>query len=100
MGSASTFDYASLKDLLKETNAEVLLPSDGAKYEKSIERWSEQSIKRAVSASPRLSQSSPFARMEDAHVLSFKCELHTTTLPGSQRSPRSNLVIWKKPVQH
>jgi hypothetical protein len=49
MGSTSTFDYASLKDLLKETNAEVLLPSDGAKYEKSIERWGEQCIKRAVS---------------------------------------------------
>jgi hypothetical protein len=49
MGSASTFDYASLKDLLKETNAEVLLPGDGAEYEKSIERWGEQCIKRAVS---------------------------------------------------
>jgi hypothetical protein len=48
MGSASTFDYASLKELLKDTNAEVLLPGDGAKYEKSIERWGEQCIKRAV----------------------------------------------------
>ncbi|KAH4073222.1 hypothetical protein HBH70_010350 [Parastagonospora nodorum] len=47
MGSASTFDYASLKELLKDTKAEVLLPSDGAKYEKSIERWGEQCIKRA-----------------------------------------------------
>jgi hypothetical protein len=49
MGSASTFDYVSLKELLKDTKAEVLLPSDGAKYEKSIERWGEQCIKRAVS---------------------------------------------------
>jgi hypothetical protein len=49
MGSVSTFDYASLKELLKDTNAEVLLPSDGSKYEKSIERWGEQCIKRAVS---------------------------------------------------
>jgi hypothetical protein len=51
MGSVSAFDYTSLKELLKDTNAEVLLPTDGAKYEKSIERWSEQSIKRAVSNS-------------------------------------------------
>jgi hypothetical protein len=49
MGSASTFEYASLKELLSKSNAEVLLPSDGAKYEKSIERWGEQCIKRAVS---------------------------------------------------
>jgi hypothetical protein len=49
MGSVSTFDYTSLKDLLKNTTAEVLLPTDGEKYEKSIVRWSEQSIKRAVS---------------------------------------------------
>lgn len=49
MGSATTFEYASLKDLLKSSNAEVLFPSDGAKYEKSIERWGEQCIKRAVS---------------------------------------------------
>jgi hypothetical protein len=51
MGSVSVFDYTSLKELLKDTNAEVLLQTDGAKYEKSIERWSEQSIKRAVSSS-------------------------------------------------
>jgi hypothetical protein len=48
MGSASTFDYASLKELLKDIQGEVLLPNDGAKYEKSIERWGEQCIKRAV----------------------------------------------------
>ncbi|KAF2034465.1 FAD-binding domain-containing protein [Setomelanomma holmii] len=48
MGLASTFDYASLKDLLKDTHAEVLLPGDGQKYEKSIERWSEHCIKRAA----------------------------------------------------
>ncbi|KAH7079307.1 hypothetical protein BKA63DRAFT_263438 [Paraphoma chrysanthemicola] len=47
MGSASTFDYSSLKNLLKDSKAEVLLPEDGAKYEKSIERWSEHCIKRA-----------------------------------------------------
>ncbi|KAH7405736.1 hypothetical protein DE146DRAFT_421969 [Phaeosphaeria sp. MPI-PUGE-AT-0046c] len=48
MGSASTFEYASLKELLKASNAEVLLPSDGTKYDKSIERWGEQCIKRAA----------------------------------------------------
>jgi hypothetical protein len=48
MGSASTFDYASLKESLKDIKGEVLLPVDGAKYEKSIERWGEQCIKRAV----------------------------------------------------
>jgi hypothetical protein len=44
-----SFDYASLKELLKDTNAEVLLPTDGEAYEKSIQRWSEHCIKRAVS---------------------------------------------------
>lgn len=43
------FDFASLKLLLKGTTAEVLLPGDGEKYEKSIERWSEHCTKRAVS---------------------------------------------------
>ncbi|KAH8719408.1 hypothetical protein GQ44DRAFT_712338 [Phaeosphaeriaceae sp. PMI808] len=47
MGSTS-FNYASLKQLLKDTKVEVLLPTDGEKYEKSIIRWSEQSIKRAA----------------------------------------------------
>jgi hypothetical protein len=42
------FDFASLKLLLKGTGAEVLLPRDGEKYEKSIMRWSEHCIKRAV----------------------------------------------------
>ncbi|EMD90161.1 hypothetical protein COCC4DRAFT_29636 [Bipolaris maydis ATCC 48331] len=42
------FDYSSLKELLKDTNAEVLFPSDGPAYEKSIERWSESCIKRAA----------------------------------------------------
>ncbi|KAF2820047.1 FAD-binding domain-containing protein, partial [Ophiobolus disseminans] len=41
------FDFASLKMLLKGTTAEVLLPSDGEKYEKSIGRWSQSCIKRA-----------------------------------------------------
>jgi hypothetical protein len=44
-----SFDYASLKELLKDTNAEVLLPTDGEAYEKSIQRWSEHCMKRAVS---------------------------------------------------
>lgn len=44
----SNFDFASLKLLLKGTGAEVLLPNDGEKYEKSIKRWSESCIKRAV----------------------------------------------------
>ncbi|KAF1947174.1 FAD-binding domain-containing protein [Clathrospora elynae] len=45
---ANSFDYSSLKELLKDTNAEVLLPGDGEVYEKSIERWSEHCIKRAA----------------------------------------------------
>lgn len=49
MGSVSAFDYGSLKESLKDFKGEVLLPNDGAKYEKSIERWGEQCIKRAVS---------------------------------------------------
>jgi len=49
MGTVSSFDYTLLKELLKDTDAEVLLPNNGAKYEKSIERWGEQCIKRAVS---------------------------------------------------
>jgi hypothetical protein len=43
------FDYSSLKELLKGTTAEVLLPNDGEEYEKSIQRWSEHCTKRAVS---------------------------------------------------
>ena len=43
------FDYASLKELLKETKADVLLPGDGQKYEDIIQRWSESCVKRAVS---------------------------------------------------
>lgn len=42
------FDYPSLKKLLDNTTAEVLLPGDGEEYEKSIERWSEHCIKQAV----------------------------------------------------
>lgn len=50
MASATTsFEYASLKELLKDTTAEIVLPTDGDLYEKSIERWSEHCIKRAVS---------------------------------------------------
>jgi hypothetical protein len=49
MAERSSYDYASLKELLTYTNAEVLLPSDGEEYEKSIRRWSEHCVKRAVS---------------------------------------------------
>lgn len=49
MGSVSNnFEYSSLKKLLKDTSAEVLLPSDGAVYEESLIRWSEHCIKRAA----------------------------------------------------
>lgn len=49
MGSISEgFDYASLKELLKDSKAEILLPSDGQKYEDIIQRWSESCVKRAV----------------------------------------------------
>lgn len=47
------FDFASLKLLLKGTTAAVLCPGDGEKYEKSLERWSEHCIKRAVSHIPQ-----------------------------------------------
>jgi FAD/FMN-containing dehydrogenase len=49
VSGSGKFDYPSLKELLKDTTAEVLLPGDGEEYEKSIERWSEHCIKRAVS---------------------------------------------------
>jgi hypothetical protein len=49
MAERSNFKYGSLKELLKDTSAEVLLPSDGEEYEKSIRRWSEHCVKRAVS---------------------------------------------------
>ncbi|KAF1830400.1 FAD-binding domain-containing protein [Decorospora gaudefroyi] len=49
MASASTnFDYSSLKQLLNDTHAQVLMPTDGDEYEKSIVRWSEHCIKRAA----------------------------------------------------
>ena len=48
ISASGNFDYPSLKELLKDTTAEVLLPGDGEEYEKSIERWSEHCIKRAV----------------------------------------------------
>jgi hypothetical protein len=49
VSGSGKFDYPSLKELLKDTTAEVLLPGDGEEYEKSIERWSEHCIKQAVS---------------------------------------------------
>lgn len=48
MTEAPGYDYSSLKAALSDTSAKVLLPSDGQEYEKSIERWSEHCIKRAV----------------------------------------------------
>ncbi|EDU50298.1 FAD binding domain containing protein [Pyrenophora tritici-repentis Pt-1C-BFP] len=42
------YDYSSLKEVLSDTSAKVLLPGDGQEYEKSIERWSEHCIKRAA----------------------------------------------------
>jgi hypothetical protein len=53
MGSITEdFDYTSLKELLKDTKADVLLPDDGQKYEDIIQRWSESCVKRAVRSSP------------------------------------------------
>ncbi|KAH7381626.1 hypothetical protein BKA66DRAFT_419009 [Pyrenochaeta sp. MPI-SDFR-AT-0127] len=49
MGSVPpSFDYSTLKELLKDTTAEVLLPSDGELYENSIQRWSHHCVKRAA----------------------------------------------------
>ena len=49
MGSVGeTFDYKSLKELLKGTKATVLTPGDGQDYEDIIQRWSESCVKRAV----------------------------------------------------
>lgn len=49
MGSVTeTFDYTSLKELLKDTKADVLTPGDGQRYEDIIQRWSESCVKRAV----------------------------------------------------
>ncbi|KAF1933956.1 FAD-binding domain-containing protein [Didymella exigua CBS 183.55] len=48
MGSISeSFDYTSLKEILKDTKADVLVPDDGHKYENIIQRWSESCVKRA-----------------------------------------------------
>ena len=50
MGSVSeSFDYSTLKNVLKDTTVEILFPNDGDAYEKSILRWSDHCIKRAVS---------------------------------------------------
>jgi len=48
MGSATSFDYSSLKRLLVSTSVQVLLPEDEEIYEESVKRWSEHCIKRAV----------------------------------------------------
>lgn len=42
--------YTTLKEQLKGSGAEVLMPDDGEKYEQSIKRWSEHCEKRAVRA--------------------------------------------------
>ena len=60
MGSiAENFDYRSLKELLKDTKADVLLPGDGQKYEDIIQRWSESCVKRAVRSKSRFSEFEP-----------------------------------------
>jgi hypothetical protein len=49
MGSiAEPFDYASLRQILADTTAEVLIPGDGKSYEDIIQRWSESCVRRAV----------------------------------------------------
>ncbi|KAJ4286427.1 hypothetical protein N0V90_013126 [Kalmusia sp. IMI 367209] len=47
MGSAPDV-YTKLKEQLKTSRAEILLPDDGEKYEESIKRWSEHCEKRAA----------------------------------------------------
>lgn len=50
MGSVGEkFDYAWLKEILGNTEAEIVLPGDGQIYENIIQRWSESCVKRAVS---------------------------------------------------
>jgi hypothetical protein len=57
MGSITeSFDYTLLKELLKDTKADVLLPDDGQKYEDIIQRWSESCVKRAVRSKSRFSK--------------------------------------------
>ena len=48
MGSAPSEVYEKLRGALKNSNAELLLPDDGAKYQESIKRWSDHCEKRAV----------------------------------------------------
>lgn len=74
MGSISEiFDYASLKELLKETKADVLLPGDGQKYEDIIQRWSESCVKRASAVVAVRSTSDVSATLEQIrkHKLPF-----------------------------
>jgi hypothetical protein len=77
MAERSNYDYASLKELLKNTNAEVLLPTDGEEYEKSIRSWSEHCVKRAVS-----------------RFLHFIITMFASYLPCSGRHDYANLGGW------
>ncbi|KAH6619971.1 hypothetical protein C7974DRAFT_315739 [Boeremia exigua] len=74
MGSiAEKFDYTSLKELLKGTGADVLVPGDGQKYEDIIQRWSESCVKRASAVVAVRSASDVQATLEQVrkHKLPF-----------------------------
>ncbi|KZM20511.1 uncharacterized protein EKO05_0004522 [Ascochyta rabiei] len=74
MGSvAESFDYKSLKELLKGTTAEVLTPDDGQKYEDIIQRWSESCVRRASAVVAVRSTSDISATLEQIrkHKLPF-----------------------------
>ncbi|KAF2625992.1 FAD-binding domain-containing protein [Macroventuria anomochaeta] len=74
MGSTvESFDYTSLKELLKDTKAEVLTPGDGQEYEDIIQRWSESCVKRASAVVAVKSASDVSAALEQVrkHKLPF-----------------------------
>lgn len=58
--------YAGLKEGLKGTKAEVILPSDGEVYGESIKRWSEHCEKKAVCSSHYFH---PFVSLADFNTL-------------------------------
>ncbi|KAJ4323392.1 hypothetical protein N0V94_001864 [Neodidymelliopsis sp. IMI 364377] len=74
MGSITEpFDYASLKQILADTTAEVLIPGDGKSYEDIIQRWSESCVRRAAVVVAVKSTSDISATLEQVrrHRLSF-----------------------------
>ncbi|KAF9699012.1 hypothetical protein EKO04_002764 [Ascochyta lentis] len=74
MGSITgNFDYTSLKELLKDTTAEVFTPDDGQKYEDIIQRWSESCVRRASAVVAVKSTSDVSATLEQIrkHQLPF-----------------------------